>query len=438
MGSTHGPASFGGGDRGPAADASAAAAAAGASALAVTADGGGGGGGAVTEAIGISVSARAGAEAATRGADEAAVRAQPPATVASARRTMPRADAIAESYALRPAHGRPIQGSRFPPDDDNLAHATGSSEDRRVAQKKTDASGVVVVGAAAHPLRDLYHLLLTLPWWGVIGTIACGFLLVNAAFATAYLLSGGLEGARAGSFLDALFFSAQTLGTIGYGVIHPVSDAANVIVVLESITSVIFTALATGIVFARFSRSSEAIMFSDHPTVSLLDNVPTLALRVGNDREGGILDATVRIALVRTHRSPEDVTMYRMTDLKLTRDRSPLIARTWTVMHIIDQSSPLYASSPEQCIRDEVELMVSVVGTDETTLQPVHGRRRYIATEILWGWRLADILRELPSGEIELDVRRFHDVVETQPTESFPFPRKDHGNDDVRNAKAVP
>jgi inward rectifier potassium channel len=288
--------------------------------------------------------------------------------------------------------------------------------------RKEVYSDIVVVGAAAHPLRDIYHRLLVLPWWGVIGTIATGFLCTNALFAFAYMLTGGVEGARPGSFADAFFFSAQTLGTIGYGAMHPTSGAANVVMVFESITSVVFTALATGIIFARFSRSTETMMFSNNPCVSPMDGVPTLALRIGNDREGAIYDAFVRVAIMRTHRTAENVTMYRMTDLKLTRERTPMLARTWTVMHVIDETSPLFGTSPEDCVRDELELLVSVVGTDATTLQPVHGRRRYLTPEILWGSRLSDVLRELPDGILELDVRRFHDVVETEPTASFPYP----------------
>jgi inward rectifier potassium channel len=292
-----------------------------------------------------------------------------------------------------------------------------------MAKKPNVSDEIVVVGAAGHPLRDLYHRLLTLPWVAAIGMIVTGFLVINAAFALAYVITGGVEGARPDSFADAFFFSAQTLGTIGYGAMHPVSNAANLVVVVESVTSVVFTALATGIVFARFARSSEAMMFSEHPCISPMDGVPTLSLRIGNDREGAIFDAHVRVSLVRTHRTAENVVMYRMTDLTLARERTPLLARTWTVMHFIDEKSPLFGADPEICRVDEVEIVVSVVGTDDTTLQPVHGRRRYVASEILWGSRLADILRELPDGRLELDVRRFHETVPSEPTATFPFPR---------------
>jgi inward rectifier potassium channel len=281
---------------------------------------------------------------------------------------------------------------------------------------------VVVVGAAPHPLRDLYHLLLTLRWWGAIGAIAAAFLVINVLFAFGYMATGGIEGQlHPGSFADCFFFSTQTLGTIGYGAMHPAGRAANALVAVESFVSVLFTAVATGIVFARFSLSTESIVFSRHACIAPMDGIPTLSLRVGNDREGAIMEAQVRLVMMYTHRTKEGMTMYRMRDMTLVRDRTPLLRRTWTVMHVIDEASPLFGATPESCSVDEVELIVTIIGTDGTSLQPVHGRKRYVANEIIWGARLADVLSELPDGRIQLDVRRFDEVVPAEPTDSFPY-----------------
>jgi inward rectifier potassium channel len=293
---------------------------------------------------------------------------------------------------------------------------------KKAVADRNEAEGIVIVGARAHPLRDLYHVLLTVRWWGAIGVIVFAFLLVNAIFATAYFLSGGVEGARPGSFADAFFFSAQTLGTIGYGALHPVSTAANVIAVAEGLVGILFAAVSTGIVFARFSRSTESLVFSNHPCISPMNEIPTLALRVGNDREGAVLDARVHIAFARTEHTAEGVVMYRMYDLVLARERTAALSRTWTVLHTIDAKSPFHGATPESMERDEVELFVTVVGTDSTTLQPVHGRKRYLASQLRWGARLADVLSELPDGRLQLDVRRFHDIVASEPTASFPYP----------------
>jgi inward rectifier potassium channel len=288
--------------------------------------------------------------------------------------------------------------------------------------RKEPADEVVIVGARSHPLRDAYHLILRMRWPGVIALIAGFDLALNAIFAVGYMLVGGVDGARPGSFRDAFFFSVQTMGTIGYGSMYPVRNAAHTLVVAESVVSLVFTALVTGIVFTRFSQSTGQLVFSRRACIAPMNGVPTLAFRVGNDRASTVFEATVRVAVIRTERTKEGVTFYRMYDVELARERSQALQRSWTVMHFITEKSPLFNATPESCATDEVELAVSVVGTDDTSLQPVHARHRYDAKDVLWGARLADVLSELPDGRLELDLGRFHDVVPSEPTPTFPYP----------------
>ena len=290
-----------------------------------------------------------------------------------------------------------------------------------MATPSISGDGVVIIGAESHPLRDAYLSLLKMRWAGVLACIAGAFLAMNLLFALAFLATGGVHGARDGSLRDAFFFSVQTMGTVGYGAMYPETDAANAVMVAESVVGIILTALATGIVFARFSQSTGMVVFSNRAVISPFDGVPTLALRVGNDRASALFDAQVRVTLTRTETTQEGITFYRMYDLPLVRDRSPALYRSFSVMHRIDESSPLRRMSPAACDTEEVELLVSLVGTDDTSLQPVHGRRRYTSAELVWGARLADVLREREDGVLELDIRKFHDVVPTEPTAEFPY-----------------
>ena len=285
------------------------------------------------------------------------------------------------------------------------------------------ADGVIVVGAASHPLRDAYHSILRMSWPAALGAIALLFLLANAVFGVLFTLTGGVSGAHDGSFRDSFFFSVQTMGTVGYGAMYPTSNAANLLVVLESVFGVILTALATGIVFARFSRTRGRVIFTSQICIAPMDGVPTLTLRVANDAASTIFDTAIRLVLTKTSKTKEGVTFYRLADLKLTRDRALALSRSWTIIHVIDEASPLFGLTPEDCTTDEVEIMASVVGTDDTSLQPVHGRQRWEAKDIAWGYRLADVLSELPDGRLQLDVRRFDVIVATQPSEGFPYPR---------------
>jgi inward rectifier potassium channel len=284
------------------------------------------------------------------------------------------------------------------------------------------APEIKVVGASRTTLRDVYHLFLRARWTVALVAIVVIYLALNAVFAAAFCLTGGVANARANSFFDAFCFSVQTMGTVGYGSMYPASAAANAVVIAESVTGLIVTAVATGLVFAKFSRSTGRIAFSRQAVVGPMDGVPTLMLRVGNERGNLILEATIRVSLVRTEKTQEGVTFYRMYDLALARERSPAMTRSWTVLHPIVKGSPLFGATPTSVARDEIELMVTVVGVDDTSLQPVHARHRYEHQEIVWGARHADILSEEPDGTIVVDMRNFHEIVPTAPTDGFPYP----------------
>lgn len=270
---------------------------------------------------------------------------------------------------------------------------------------------MVIEGAAAHPLRDAYHYLLETSWPMVLGVIAGGFLVINALFALVFMAIGGIA-SSSGSFADAFFFSVQTMGTIGYGAMAPASFAANVVVVIEAVVSLIVTALSTGIVFARFSRTTAEVVFSRTACISPVDGRPTLSFRIGNDRSNAIFDAKIAVVFTCTEKTKEGQTLYRMYDLALVRTQAMSLERSFTVMHPIDEKSPLHGATLATCEEDEIELTINVTGTDDVSLQPVHARHTYFPKDIAWGRRLADVLRERADGKLVLDVRKFHDTVE--------------------------
>ena len=284
--------------------------------------------------------------------------------------------------------------------------------------------GIIVRGAQRETWRDSYHFFLRASWPAALSSIVVLWVGINAIFAVVYLVVGGVANVHPRSFWDAFCFSVQTMGTIGYGSMWPTSVAANTVVVAESVTSLVITAVATGLVFSKFSRTTGRIAFSKHAVIGPMNGVPTLMIRVGNERRNSILEAAIRVSLVRTERLKEGSIFYRMVDLKLERDRSQAVARSWTILHAVDEASPFFGLTPEDLERDEAELLASLVGTDDTSLQPVHARRRYTAGEILWGARHSDVLTEDDAGNLVMDVRRFHDTEATEPVEGFPYPRR--------------
>ena len=279
-----------------------------------------------------------------------------------------------------------------------------------------------IVGARATPLRDFYHARLRLPWWVTIAAISGSFLFANGLYAVAYLVVGGVAHAEPASFRDAFFFSVQTMGTIGYGAMFPESTGANWVVVAESITGLTLTALATGLVFAKFSRSTARLMFTRHAVIAPMDGKPTLMFRLGNQRGNQIVDARIRVVMLRSERTAEGDKFYRMLDLRLTRERSLSLSRSWNAMHVIDRDSPLYGETPASMVGKEIELQVLVVGLDDASMQTVRGTHHYFTHDILWGRRLADVLREVDGEHLVLDLNKFHDLVPTKPTPDFPYP----------------
>jgi inward rectifier potassium channel len=279
-----------------------------------------------------------------------------------------------------------------------------------------------VVGAS-RVYGDWYHWFLRSTWSALVAFIAGSFLFINLLFALLFFFVGGVANARPRSLVDAFYFSVQTMGTIGYGAMYPQSNGANVVVVAESVVSLIVTALATGLVFAKFARPIGRVAFARYAVIAPMDGVPTLMVRVSNERGNSIVEAQARVALMRTVRTLEGHIFYKMLDLVLVRDRSQAVTRSWTVQHRIEEESPLFGASPESLASDDAELLITLAGTDDTSYQPVHARRTYESKEILWGARHADVLSETPDGNMVLDVRRFNEVEPTLPTKTFPCPR---------------
>jgi inward rectifier potassium channel len=282
---------------------------------------------------------------------------------------------------------------------------------------------VRVIGGRSRPLRDFYHFMMRLNWPWTLTAVTGSYLLANALFAFLYLAVGGIGNAAPGSFTDAFFFSVETMGTIGYGYLYPSSLAANWVMVTESMVGLTLTALNTGLVFAKFSRPSARIVFSENAVISPVNGVPTLMFRIGNERGNLIVDTQMRCVVNRTERSAEGHTMFKLHDLKLVRERALTLNRALIVSHRIDPDSVFYGQTPESLEALEYELQVGIVGIDDIAMQTVHALHRYYPRTIVWGARLSDILSEAPDGATVLDLRKFHIIEPSRPSAEFPYPR---------------
>jgi inward rectifier potassium channel len=277
-------------------------------------------------------------------------------------------------------------------------------------QPPQDDAGIDVVNAPADLLGDLYHVLLRAPWSLTLLVIAAMVIGINLLFGCVYLLTGGIANARSGSFQDAFFFSVQTVGTIGYGAMYPQTLAAHLAVTAESIVALVVAAVATGLVFSKFSIPRARLEFAHQAVIYRNDGAPTLAIRLANTRGNYIVEAQVRVVLTRAETTAEGVSFYRLYDLKLLRDRSPALGRSWQVMHRIDPDSPLHGLTAEAARGMDLEIIVSVTGIDGTSSQTIHGQHRYLPENLCFGVRYSDMLSPKPDGRLELDYSKLHDL----------------------------
>ena len=270
---------------------------------------------------------------------------------------------------------------------------------------------VVRIGDHRGLLFDFYARLLHARWHRVILLFASFYTVANALFASLYLLAGNaINNAQPGSFLDAFSFSVQTMATIGYGAMSPRGVFGNALVLVESFTGLLFLALATGIVFSKFARPRAGILFSHRAVVAPRNGIPCFMLRVANSRGADIADASIRVTALVTEVTAEGETLRRFHDLALQRDKTPLLLMSWLVIHPIDQQSPLFGETPAEW--DDIQIYASVTGIDGVYGQTVYAYHLYTARDVVHGGRFADVIRPLPDGRRELDLRKFHDVVE--------------------------
>ncbi len=272
---------------------------------------------------------------------------------------------------------------------------------------------VLVLGRDRPGWNDLYHRLLTMPLWGLLLLLAVVYLIANAVFACLYLLQrDSIAGARPGSFGDAFFFSVQTLGTVGYGLMTPRGLYANLLVTAETFCNLVIVALSTGLIFTRVSRPTARVMFTRVAVVTGFEGTPTLMFRAANQRGNQILEAEVTLHLARQVTTAEGHSIRQFQDLAVVRSRSPLFALSWLVMHRLDETSPLFGATSDTLASMGGEIIANLAGLDETFAQRIHARHSYLPHEILWSKRFADILSSAPDGRRVVDYRLFHDVTD--------------------------
>lgn len=293
--------------------------------------------------------------------------------------------------------------------------AVVASESRKRLLNPDGTFNVARRGLGVWSSLSVYHALLRMSWPRFLATLAGGYLVANALFAAGYLACGpaalvGAADPSVGRFLAAFFFSVQTLATIGYGHTYPAGLAANTLVVLESLTGVLGFALATGLLFARFSRPTARIVFSRRAVIAPYRGGQAFMFRIANARRSELIELQANVLLSLLEDS-DGRRIRRFYTLPLERQHVAFFPLSWTIVHPIDELSPLNARTQAELLAREAEILVLLTGIEETFSQTVHARSSYRAGEIVWAARFADVFhRDADDGDLTIDMGRLHDI----------------------------
>lgn len=312
----------------------------------------------------------------------------------------------------------PFAPASIPSYDPGLTNEyTGSL--KRVVKK----DGGFNVRRAGQTWRDIspYIFLINSSWQLFSAVVAITFTAVNLAFAFLYMTfaQSGIKGAESPSpalhFLNLFFFGTHTLTTVGYGNMYPVGPMANLIASIEGLLGLLTFAIATGLLFGRFSRPSARFGFSQGMVVAPYQGGASLQFRVVNRRPNNLLDAEARVMLM-TVETSDGKSGRKFQILELERPQVLFLPLTWTIVHPIDERSPLFEKTSSDLQALQAEVVVMMKGFDETFSQIVYARNSYRYDEITWGAKFTPAFEVDREGDLLLWVDR------VGHTEAAPLP----------------
>jgi inward rectifier potassium channel len=278
----------------------------------------------------------------------------------------------------------------------------------RIGDREIHATGI------SRPIvHDLYHYCMTVSWPRLFMSIGLYFIAFDALFAGLYYLQPeSIANVNPQGFVGYFFFSVETLATVGYGDMHPQTAYGHTIAMIEIFVGVMTMALITGLMFARFSRPRARFIFANTVVIRPMDGKSTLMLRVANARQNVVQEASAQLRLLRDEVTLEGLRFRRIIDIPLVRSQQPMFALGWSIMHVIDDNSPLLGVTTESLEQVRAILILSIAGTDDTTGHTLMARKEYPARSILCNATFKDTLETLADGTVIFDYSKFH---ETEP-----------------------
>jgi inward rectifier potassium channel len=304
-----------------------------------------------------------------------------------------------------------IHKEKINPEDD-LGFGTQPVMKSQPVINKDGSINVKRTGLPFFSTSNNYHSLITMSWrkfWTIVFT---GYFIVNILFAFLYVSLGPdvLDGKSGNTgfdrFMDAFFFSAQTISTVGYGHISPKGMIANSVAALESMMGLLAFALATGLLYGRFSRPSAKILYSEKVLVApYRDNGWGLMFRLANLRRNILIDLEMEVVFGYNEEVNGKV-IRKFFQLELERKFVSILTLNWTVVHPLDENSPLKDMTQEELERTQASLSVILKTFDDTFSQTIHSRTSYIYSDVVWGAKFIPAFERNADGQVVLDLSK--------------------------------
>lgn len=270
---------------------------------------------------------------------------------------------------------------------------------------KDGSFNVQIDGASFRQRFSIYHSMLNMPRWKFAMAIVLFFVLINAVFTTIYVImgvdkfTGFVATTEWGKIKELYFFSTETFTTVGYGRINPIGDGVNLVASFEAMLGFLSFAIATGLIYGRFSKPQAFLVFSQHAVIAPFKDKLGLMFRVAPYKNGHILtDVQLKVTMAMQVEENGNLTA-KFYNLSLERNRVDSLMMNWTVVHPLDEDSPLYGYTQEDMKTADVEMYVLITGFDEVFANRVQQRTSYTYDEIVHNAKFIPMYHESEDGK---------------------------------------
>lgn len=263
------------------------------------------------------------------------------------------------------------------------------------------------MGVRRFDVRDPYYFAVSLSWPRFAAAMTACWLAINLLFAALYdVCPGDVANATPGAFSDDFFFSVETLAAVGYGVMAPTTFYSHIISCAEIVTGTAFTAIVTGLLFVRFARPKPNIVYADDAVITMHNGKFVLMVRMANGRSSLMTSTSARLFALLEDRTATGTLLRRVHDLRLEQSCLPVFAMPWTLLHVIDENSPLFGHTSETLAATWARVVVTVEARDQALAAGVHDMKEYPAARIRFGMHYAESVSLDQAGNATADLTR--------------------------------